>query len=225
MIFSLLPVRYLKFFLLLLIILTILIILAGIYLLNTKSSFPIELEREGGKIAYLYPGSINQARVEEKFKILENKKLSAEERYKALDNLSFFFQSLYGNTNDPKVRTYIKELGVYAQKEFPKLYVKAVFNPICQDPSCGQIISSDIKKVISSIESSKIDPQDKERLIKNLTNAGYAKNEDREYKSYVYNQVLADLNSIADISSSSSILEISKDLSSFIKKEYPEESK
>ncbi len=197
----------------------------GIFYLRNREEIPDELtllDREGGKISYLYPNYISQVRVEEKFKILHDKKLTEQERYSALDNLAFFFGSAYSDTNDAKIRKYLVNLGKYGEKEFPALFKKGPFNPVCQDPSCAPPTPEEIKSIITQIKSSDAPKEDIERITKALSNASMVEDDAEDFKFYAYNQAYTDIKSVADTSSSSALLKTHEDLGIFLSKKYPE---
>lgn len=180
------------------------------------------LKKESEQIVYTYPNAINPARVEEKFAILEDKKNSDEARYLALDNLAFFFGSAYSDTNNPRIRKYLLDLGKYGEKEFPSLYKKGSFNTVCQDPTCAPPTPEEIKSIISQIKSSNMPKENIERINKNLTNASMVEDDAEDFKFYVYNQAYIEIKSQADSSSSSALFKIYEDLGLFLSKKFPE---
>ncbi|MBP9716871.1 MAG: hypothetical protein KBD51_02905 [Candidatus Levybacteria bacterium] len=217
--------RYKK--LLLIPVLTFLILIPIIfYLLSNrginKNDELTLLKKESDQIVYIYPDAINPSRVEEKFAILEDKKNTNEARYSALDNLAFFYGSAYSDTNNPRIKKYLLDLGKYGEKEFPTLYKKGPFNPVCQDTTCAPATPEEIKSIISQIKSSDMPKEDMERINKNLANASMVENDAQDFKFYVYNQTYTEIKNIADASSSSALLKAHEDLGLFLAKTYPD---
>ncbi len=214
-----------KLLLVLFILLLILTIPIGLYYFILSDPQIRTLQNEGIEIANQYPDYISEERINNNFTILKNKKESEKNRYTALSNLAFFFGSGYSDSNDPQVRKYVLKLGEYANKNYPNQYVKANFNPFCQDSTCGPKTPVEITNLINDIDRNpKISESDKLFIIKNLQNTSYMEEDDPEAKFYFYLQTYIELSNQASTASTSSVTKLAEDLKTFIKAKYPKES-
>lgn len=223
--FNLLSVFRSKILLIFIALIFVLIIPIGLYFFILTDPQLRSLQNEGIEITNQYPDYISEERVNNNFLILKNKDESEKNRYTALSNLAFFFGSGYSDSNDPRVRNFVLKLGEYANKNYPNQYVKANFNPFCQDSTCGPKIPTEITNLINDIDrNSKITESDKLFIIKNLQNTAYMEEDDPEAKFYFYLQTYIELSNQASVASTSSVTKLADDLKTFIKAKYPKES-
>lgn len=153
-----------------------------------------------------------------------NTKLSDDQRYKALEDVYFYFAAAYTTTYNPKLREYInKDFNNYYKEQLPKFYNDVEnygkFDIPCADPICGKNIDSDLNKIISLINELQVDPVIKGSSISDLKTAAYKpdNNEiDKQDKIYGFKLVIRLLNSAEDKNAS----ETAKMLSDYLRKNY-----
>lgn len=177
---------YSAFFLLL----SIIAVFVGIFLIrNTGQSGLTKTTKEINSKALAFNKSLSTQRVEEELAIINNTKLSDEERFKSLSDIYFYFSFAYSTSHDPAIREFVnKTFAKFANENFPKIQSnddsKRVFMIPCADPSCGQEIDPKIKEIINKIMNSNIDTNLKNRVKGNIEVAAYKLEEDKEDKLF-----------------------------------------
>lgn len=164
--------------------------------------------------------------------ILENNKASKSDQYKAISDIGVYFSILYGQTNDPKYKSIFPYLDKFAKENFGKLYDKADFYQICQDPTCADgPIPDEIAKIINDITlKSSYSEETKQQLISGLKDASYINKKEGEQMIYdTYYNVLQNLHYFENKSTNPTVdKQISAELEKFLESKYPkrlEESK
>lgn len=145
------------------------------------------------------------ANIEDKLLTLNDMKKTKDERYRALDDLSFIFANAYSTTHDPSIRKFSSiVLDRYFKSQFPDKYNDSLFNFPCADPECGQKLSPEIESVIKEVNENDIPSYMKKTIIINLTSAGYVPDSDIEGKRFGINLVVEQLRETGDPEASKS---------------------
>lgn len=155
---------------------------------------------------------------------VQNKKLSTEERYKAMEHSVGIIQIFYSDFNDPKLYDLVKEYNQIAKESFPKYYNSQKFSYPCQDSTCAETPQpEEILKIIEDIQSSDFPDQVKKTLSKDLENAGYLPNNERIIKASIYYSLAKMIEQNKDLSNKGDDKKIINKIISFLKAEYKNE--
>ncbi len=150
---------------------------------NIKKVIVEDLKKE-------YPDSIKR-----QVDIVQDLNKSEKERYQALVALSFYFESEYTQTRNPKVREYNEKIiKSYAQKNFKKMFKNGDFTILCSDPECGQQLDKEIVEILNIIAKSDLPSEVKVPVRDNLTTAGLAPDKDIINKQFGFKLVFSQLN-------------------------------
>lgn len=163
-----------------------------------------------------YKAFLNPLQVESSLDILNNKKLPNADRYKALQNITFYFSLAYSNSHDPDIRTYISSLKDFAKENFPKEYQEADFIINCADPTCGEKQDNDIKQIRKEINDSGIDPIYLRTINTNFDQASFIPISQDFDKQYGFGLVLGQLEELNNPKASSAAMH----LKIYLKKKY-----
>ena len=125
--------------------------------------------------------SVIQTDIADKYlKQVDNRSLSEEERYAALQNLLFFFRTQYVQTHDPDIRNYVATtLNEYAKKNFPKQHEEGDFEIPCSDTKCGREITPEFRGIMDKIQKSQLPSYKKDTILLNLKTLGYTPASDK----------------------------------------------
>ena len=159
----------------------------------TKTTQVKKVTEDIGKTSQKYGSFFNQDQVKEALATINNTKLSASERYKALDNITFYFSSAYAASHDPTIREYVLSLKDFAKKNFPKDYREGAFNLACGDPVCGEKPDAELKQIQKEINEAGIDADHLNTIKKNLEQASYIPVSEEDDKKYGFGLVLSQL--------------------------------
>lgn len=212
--------KYKKLFLVVSIIFAFFIIVSLLLVIinldNNSSEDYLKTTKEIENQSIRYEAYINKSQFNRSLTDLNNLKLDENNRYKALENITFFFSVAYSFSHIPEIRTYVYSLNDFAKKYFPKNYNSGSFDFLCSDPSCGEKIDSNLENIISDIKNAGIDPHKLNTIEKNLMQSIYIPKEQTEEKQYgfqlVYNQLLIENNPKASVAAET--------LKEFISKKY-----
>lgn len=165
------------------------------------------------------------SRIIQKFETLENPKSSQEDKYKALALIASFTQSLYSDTHNPKLYSFINnDLVNYAKKYFSEFYKEAYFVYSCQDPSCAQNSQpKEILAVIEEIKTSDFPPQVKQTLSEDLLNAGYRSKAETPGKVSQYMLLAQMIKNNKNFSPTGQNLKIAQEIENYVKNTFPKE--
>jgi hypothetical protein len=150
---------------------------------------------------------------------LKNKKSKPEEQYKDLTIFAFSVQDEYFRSNQPEIREFLKDLNDKVKMTYPKLHKDVDFLVTCADPICGGQPAPEESKLLSSVQSLKVDDLYKDTITINLKTAIYLPYDTTNNKLEKINTIrLVDqqLRSLNNVEASKS----AEDYEDYIKKKY-----
>lgn len=218
--------------------LTIIILLFGIILLNNKTSNVKNITGDPELNTLINKASMlqNDKTISQDnqyiaaidlLKSLDNNKLSDLQQYRILAESAYKIQSLYINTNNPRIRKiFSQDIAEYAKKHYQKYYDKDFFQYPCQDPTCAQNTHSEkMSVIINDVKKTDFSDNIKQGIIHDLITAGYREENSKDDLNGKVNQYLniaRDIKNLTENTKNESNIKIYKEVQEFIKVEYPE---
>lgn len=140
-----------------------------------------------------------------------------EQKYLALRNLFFYYNTEYSRTHDPKIKEFAeKTIGDYAKNNYEKYYTESEFRIPCADPTCGEAIDKEGEDLIKKINSSGLKDYQKETIITNFKTASYISSDRIDNKKIGMSLVVSQLNRYGDPVASSAAI----DLKNYLKRKH-----
>ncbi|KKQ35333.1 MAG: hypothetical protein US51_C0008G0002 [Microgenomates group bacterium GW2011_GWA2_37_6] len=171
-------------FLILSIILLLFIPILIYFLLYFQKIDDKNLNKEIGTTVKKYNHNFNQEQISRALTRLNDDSLPDSERYKALEQIVFYFSTAYSASHEPELRAHVESLKTFAKNNFPKYYIEENFTVGCADPSCGEKPDEEMKKIQKEINEAGIRPEYLNTINKNLEQAIYIPNEQMDDKKY-----------------------------------------
>ena len=217
----------------------ILALMATIIYLNSRGNFI----NTSGKTVINYVGydtlqqqinsaaldpSINQSPHFAKFnnylQSAQNGTISEKNRYASLTNAAQELMVLYVYSSDPKARSLLTALGVFAKANFPKYYKANIFTYYCQDPSCSDDYPSpEFLGILTEIKNSDFPAPVKNDTAQYLLSVSYTQKQDVSFKVRMYLLTAATIRGYSQFTQTGANVKIADDLTNYVKEQYPKE--
>lgn len=209
-----------KIILFLIFLIAIVIIISAIFIViyppqNDTEKITKSIREE----ALLFKDNLPQDTIDKNILVLNNKSLSEKERYQALKEIFFYFDTAYFNLGLPRIRNYVSTLDTYALKTFKNEYQEGDFYIACADYVCGEATPPEIEKLIEKIKKLQIDEVWKNSIILNMRTAShipYVSDFDKADKLNSYSIAISELVTLANPQASVS----ANELREYIEKTY-----
>lgn len=160
--------------------------------------------------------------LEKNIPIINNSKLSENQRYDAFLDIFFYIDNQYFNTSDPRIRKLASEFDKLAKENFKDSYEERDFFIACADEECGEKTPPEIESLLTEIKTLPIDEVWINSITLNIKTAShipYDTEFNRLDKLHSYTLAIGMLTDVGDPASSRSAEKLRK----FIKEKYDKE--
>jgi hypothetical protein len=149
---------------------------------------------------------------------------SEKDRYKALTQAKIELLYLYTFGSNPKARTLLDALSIFAKTNFPKEYKQADFSYPCQDPNCSDDKpGQDFLNIISVLKNSDFPTPVKNDMAQYLLSLSYYQKSDSLAKAQFLLMAANNIRGYSTLTQTGANTKIADQLYNYTKSHYPNE--